>query len=83
MESEDDSSPEAIKHSSDDQYVPDERTLEPKLFNQQELNDHIRDISLSKDKAEFLVSSLEETLTSLSKKREMSEFATAEYGIAF
>jgi hypothetical protein len=56
----DGSSPEAIRHSSDDQYVPGERTSEPKRFNQQELNDVIRDISLSNDKAELLASKMKE-----------------------
>jgi hypothetical protein len=50
MEREDSSSPESIRYSSDDQYVPEEKTSEPKRFNQQELTDLIRDLSLSKDK---------------------------------
>jgi hypothetical protein len=54
------SSPEAIRHSSDDQYFPDNRTSESKRFNQQELNDFNRDLSLSKDKAELLASGLKE-----------------------
>jgi hypothetical protein len=54
------SSPEAILHSSDDRYFPQERTSEPKWFNQQELNDLIPDISLSRDKAELLASRLKE-----------------------
>jgi len=56
MECEGSSSPEATQHCSDNQYVPEERTSEPKRFNQQELNDFIRDFSLSKDKAELLAS---------------------------
>ena len=60
MESKDGSSSEAIRHAAEDQYVPEERTSEPKWFNQQELNDHIRDLSLSKDKAELLASRLKE-----------------------
>ena len=42
----DGSLPEGIRHSSDNQYVPEERTSEQKRFNQQELNDLIRDLSL-------------------------------------
>jgi len=60
MERVDVSSPEAIQHYSDDQYVPEERTSETTRFNQQELNVLIRDLSLSKDKAELLVSRLKE-----------------------
>ncbi|GFG32104.1 hypothetical protein Cfor_06874 [Coptotermes formosanus] len=60
MECEDGSSPEAIRHSSDDQYVPEQRTSESKRFNQQELNDLIRDLPLSKDKTELLASRLKE-----------------------
>lgn len=51
-------SPEAIHHSEDDQYVPEERTSVSKRFNHQELNDLNRDISLSKDKTELLASPL-------------------------
>jgi hypothetical protein len=58
MECADGSSPEATQHSSDNQYVPEERTSEPKRFNQQELSDLFRDLSLSKDKAELLASRL-------------------------
>jgi hypothetical protein len=49
-----------IQHSSNDQYVPEERTSEPSWFNQWELNDFIRDLSLSIDKAELLASRLKE-----------------------
>jgi hypothetical protein len=55
---EDGSSPEAILHSSDDQYIPEKRNSEKKRFNQQEINDLIRSLSMSKDKAEFLASRL-------------------------
>jgi hypothetical protein len=41
MKCEDGSSPEAIQHFSDSQYSPEERTSEPKLFNQLEFNDLI------------------------------------------
>jgi len=58
MEFEDTSSPETIQHSSNDQYVPEERTSEPTWFNQQELNDLNRDLSLSIDKADLLASNL-------------------------
>lgn len=44
----------------DDQYVPEDRSSETKRFNQQGLNDLNRDLSLSKDKAELLVSGLKE-----------------------
>jgi hypothetical protein len=60
MERVDVSSPEAIRHYSEDQYVPEEKTSEPKRFNQQELNDLNRGISLSKDNAELLASRLKE-----------------------
>jgi hypothetical protein len=42
------------------QYVPEDRTSEPTRFNQQELYDLIRDLSLTKDKTELLVSRLKE-----------------------
>jgi len=58
MECADGSSPEATQHSSDNQYVREERNSEPKRFNQEELSDLIRDLSLSKDKAELLASRL-------------------------
>jgi len=60
IESEDNSSLQAIRHSAEDQYVPEEKSSESKLFNQQEFNDHIRDLSLSKDKAKLLTSKLKE-----------------------
>jgi hypothetical protein len=60
MECKDGSSPEAVQHSSDDKYIPEERTWEPKRFYQQELNDLIQDLSLSKDKADLLASTLKE-----------------------
>jgi hypothetical protein len=50
------SSPEAVQHSEDDRYVPEERTSVSKRFNQQELKDLNRDLSLSKDKTELLAS---------------------------
>ena len=59
-ECEDGSSPEAILHSSDDQYIPEQRTSEPKRFKQQEMKDLIRSLSLSEGKAEFLASRLKE-----------------------
>ena len=40
--------------------IPEERTSKPKRFDQQEINDHIQDLSLSKDKAELLASGLKE-----------------------
>ena len=49
MECENGSSPVATRHYSDDLYTPEEMTSEPKRFNQQELNDTIRDVSLSKE----------------------------------
>jgi hypothetical protein len=58
MECENGSSPAATQHSSDDLNTPEEMTSETKRFNQQELN-IIRDVSLSKDKAELLASRLE------------------------
>jgi hypothetical protein len=63
------SSPEAIQHSAEDQYVPQERTLEPKRFNQQELNDLNRGLSLLKDKVELLASRLKERNLLLSDVR--------------
>jgi len=69
MERVDVSSPEAIRHYSDDQYVPEERTSGPKRFSQQELNDLNRDLSLSKDKAELLASRLKERYLSESYDR--------------
>ena len=43
----------------DDEYLP-EKNAYPKRFNQQDLNDLIRDLSLPKDKAELLASRLKE-----------------------
>jgi hypothetical protein len=42
-----------MRRSSQDQYVPEKRTSETKGFNQQELKELIRDLSLSEDKAVF------------------------------
>jgi hypothetical protein len=60
MERADFSSPEAIRHYSDDEYASEDRTSETKRFNQQELNDLNRDLSVTKDKAELLASRLKE-----------------------
>jgi hypothetical protein len=59
MECENGSSPAATQHSSDDLNTSEEMTSEPKRFNQQGLY-IIRDVSLSKDKAELLASRLKE-----------------------
>jgi hypothetical protein len=59
-ECEDVSSREAIQHSSDDQFIPENRTSESKLFKHQEIIDLIRALPLSKDKAELLASRLKE-----------------------
>jgi hypothetical protein len=59
MECENGSSPAATQHSLDDLNTPEEMTSEPKRFNQQGLY-IIRDVSLSKDKAELLTSILKE-----------------------
>jgi hypothetical protein len=59
-ECKDGSSPEANLHTSDDQYIPQKRTSEPKRFNQQEIKHLIRARSLSKGKAEILASKLKE-----------------------
>jgi hypothetical protein len=59
-ECKDGSSPEAILYSSDDQYIPEKRTSEPKRINQQEIEGLIRARSLSKRKTELLVSRLKE-----------------------
>jgi hypothetical protein len=40
--------------------MPEENTSEQKQFNQQELNDLIRDVPLSRDKTELLASRLKE-----------------------
>ena len=50
MECENGFSSEDIRRSAEDQYVSDEKTTEPKRFNQEELNDPIRDLSLAKRK---------------------------------
>ena len=74
MNGADGSSPEATKHSSDNQYVPEERTSEPKRFNQQELSDLILDLSMAKDKTELLASrSIKRNLLEVT-----IEFATTE-----
>jgi hypothetical protein len=49
----------SCKEDSDYEFIP-ESTTEPQLFSQFELNDLIRDLSLSKDKAELLASRLKE-----------------------
>jgi len=41
-------------------YTPEEMTSEPKRFNQQELNDTIPGVSLSKDQTELLAFRLKE-----------------------
>jgi hypothetical protein len=74
LECEEVSSSEAIQHSADDQYLPEERTSVSKRFNQQELNDLNRDLSLSKNKTELLASRLKEKNLLLV----MSEFSTTE-----
>jgi hypothetical protein len=58
-----------MRHSSQDQYVPENRTSETKGFNQQELNDPIRDLSLSEDKAVFASGMNERNLSSQSDVR--------------
>jgi hypothetical protein len=63
------SSPVAIQHSEEDQYVPEERTSVSKRFNQQELNNLNRDLSLSKDKTELLSYRLKERNLLLSNVR--------------
>jgi len=61
MESEDSSSLQAIRHSAENQYVPESsESSESKCFNQQEFNDHIRDLFLPKDEAKLLASRLKE-----------------------
>ena len=63
------SSPEAIQHSADDQYIPEERTSVSKLLNQQELNDLNRVLSLSENKTKLLASRLQEINLLLSDVR--------------
>ena len=41
-------------------YVPDDNDFEPDKFSQAELSNLVRDLSLSKDKPELLVSKLHE-----------------------
>ena len=60
---------ESPSHStSDSEYLPEENTSGPKLFDWQKLNDLIRNLSLPKDKEELLASRLKEknTLKSVS-----------------
>jgi hypothetical protein len=80
MECENGSSPAATQHSSDDLYTPEEMTSEPKRFNQQELSDIIRNVSLSKDEAELLAYGLKEINLFW---RVTAEFAVTEYGVMF
>lgn len=54
----DDTNPDESS-DDDDEYLPEKITY-PKLFNQHDLNDLIRDLSLPKDKAELLASRLKE-----------------------
>ena len=61
-EVEEDSDEESIpapKDSTDSEYDPEESS-KPILFSQERLNDLIRDIALSKQKAELLASRLQE-----------------------
>ncbi|XP_073439992.1 uncharacterized protein [Dendrobates tinctorius] len=51
---------EDMKTSGQDEYVPDRSAEQPERFTQHELNDLIRDLSLSKDKAELLASRLKQ-----------------------
>ncbi|KAI6659631.1 hypothetical protein LOD99_14554 [Oopsacas minuta] len=46
--------------STDANYVPEDELLEPQTFTQGELNDLVRDLDLSKDKAELLASRLKQ-----------------------
>jgi hypothetical protein len=69
MEGEDDSSPEAIQHSSNESTRPRVGNFRTKRFNQLVLNDLIRDLSLSYDKAELLASTFMESNLSQSDVR--------------
>ncbi|KAI6658231.1 hypothetical protein LOD99_15500 [Oopsacas minuta] len=46
--------------STDANYVPENELLGPQTFTQGELNDLVRDLDLSKDKAELLASRLKQ-----------------------
>lgn len=56
---EDDSTGRSSTPLTDPDYVPDEN-LEPQTFNQDELNDLVRDLALSKNKSEILASRLKQ-----------------------
>ncbi|CAJ0960772.1 unnamed protein product [Ranitomeya imitator] len=51
---------EDMKTSSQDEYVPDGAAEQPERFTQHELNDLIRDLSLTNDKVELLASRLKQ-----------------------
>ena len=59
VEDSDEGNTPAPKDSTDSEYEPEE-SLKPILFSQEHLNDLIRDLALSKQKAELLASRLQE-----------------------
>lgn len=48
------------QHSSGSEYTPDAKISTPQTFTQEEINDLIRDLSLSKEKSELLASRIKE-----------------------
>lgn len=55
-----DGDPDQSNSAPEKNYVPDGNGFEPHTFSQAELNDIVRDLSFSKDKAELLASRLNE-----------------------
>ena len=60
IESSEDESNDAETDGADEIYEPETETKKPHLLNQEELNDLVRDLSLSKEKAEVLSSRLQQ-----------------------
>lgn len=66
--------------STDPEYIP-EGNLEPKVFTQESLNDLVRDMSLSKEKAELLASRLKEN-NLLEKNVRVSHYRKRNFNLA-
>ena len=60
IESSEDESNDAETDGADEIYEPETETKKPHLLNKEELNDLVRDLSLSKEKAEALGSRLQQ-----------------------
>lgn len=62
MEVDESSKEETSSEEEDEEYLPVGKSKAPELFNQEELNDLIRDLGLPKDGAEYLASALKKSI---------------------